>query len=457
MRIASIAFGSRGDVQPALALGMALRRAGHQVRMVVGADFPEEARKCGLDVAAARLDFQEMLSSQLGRELFESGNGATLLTFVRTMRRIFETHGPALMEAVYQACTDLGAEAVIGSYTSDIYAMAVAEKLGIPYISTTLQPAPLATRSGAAALSAPMPNRESLANLAFHKAMVEPFVWRIMKGPVNRFRRDVLGLPPWRGGELQNLMRRTPILTGYSRHLVPQPRDWPETVHTTGFWPLENDLGFAVPDDLAAFLDDGEPPVFISFGSTTRRDSPALTRLLIDAVAASGRRAVIQSGWANLGTQGAEGDGPHAGGLHRYGSDGYSVDDQGLVEHRLPDTIYHLTSYVPYRELFPRVSAVVHHGGAGTTSWVLRAGVPSVGVPHAGDQPFWAGRVAALGAGPKPIPAAKLTADRLAQAIRQATGEPAMRERAAALGAKIRAEDGIGLAVDLIEKHLSAA
>lgn len=452
MRIASIAFGSRGDVQPALALGMELRRRGHQVRMVVGADFPEEARKCGLEAAPAALDFQRMLSSELGREMFESGNGATLLTFVRTMRRIFEVHGPALMEDVYRACTEFGAEAVIGSYTSDIYAMAVAEKLGVPYISTTLQPAPLATRCGAAALSAPMPNRENLVNLAFHKAMVEPFVWRIMKDPVNRFRGEVLGLPPWRNSDLQRRMRRTPILTGYSRHLVPQPRDWPHTVHTTGFWPLEHDLGFAVPDDLLKFLDDGEPPVFISFGSTTKRDSAALTRLLVDAVAASGRRAVIQSGWANLGGRGAGGEAPHG-----YGPDGYSVDEQGLVEHRLPDTIYHLTSYVPYRELFPRVAAVVHHSGAGTTSWVLRAGVPSVGVPHAGDQPFWAGRVAALGAGTKPIPGAKLTADRLARAIRQATGEPAIRERAAALGAKIRAEDGVGTAVDLIDKHLSAA
>ena len=430
MRIASIAFGSRGDVQPALALGMALQKQGHQVRMVVGSDFPEQARACGLEATPAALDFQEMLDSALGREMFESGNGATLLTFVRTMRRIFELHGPALMEGVYRACTEIGAEAVIGSYTSDIYAMAVAEKLGIPYISTTLQPAPLATRSGAAALSALLPNRQSLLNLAFHKAMVEPFVWRIMKYPVNRFRRDVLGLPAWHNGDLQRMMRRTPILTGYSRHLVPQPSDWPDTVHTTGFWMLEHDFGFTAPDDLLKFLDDGEPPVFISFGSTTKRDSPALTRLLIDAVAASGRRAVIQSGWANVGESGGS---------------------------AIPDNIHHLTSYVPYSDLFSRVSAVVHHSGAGTTSWVLRAGIPSVGIPHAGDQPFWAGRVAALGAGPRPIPAAKLTADGLARAIRQATGEPAMRERAAALGAKIRAEDGVGTAVALIEKHLSAA
>ncbi|HEV2348073.1 MAG TPA: glycosyltransferase [Actinocrinis sp.] len=425
MRIASIAFGSRGDVQPALALGMGLQDRGHQVRMVVGADFPEEARKCGLEASAATVDFQEMLSSELGRKMFDAGNGATLLTFIRTMKRIFELNGPALMDGVYRACTEFGAEAVIGSYTSDFYAMAVAEKLGIPYISTTLQPAPLATRSGSAALSTLMPHRESLVNLAFHKAMVEPFVWRIMKDPVNRFRRDVLGLPARRNRDVQQAMRRTPILNGYSRHLVPQPADWPATVHTTGFWLLESDLGFAAPSELLKFLDDGEPPVFISFGSTTTQDSAALTRLLVDAVAISGRRAIIQSGWANLG------------------------------DTDLPDHIHRLTSYVPYRELFGHVAAVVHHSGAGTTSWVLHAGVPSVAIPHAGDQPFWAARAAALGAGPRPVPAGKLTADNLAQAIRRATGDSSMRERAAELGVKIRAEDGIGTAVELIEKYLS--
>lgn len=427
MKIASIAFGSHGDVLPALALGTALQDQGHQVRMVVGAEFTEVARKCGLEATPAAVDFQKMLASELGREMFESGNGATMLTFVRTMRRLFTQNGPALMEGVYRACTEIGADAVIGSYTSDIYAQAVAEKLGIAYISAPVQPAPLATRSGAAALTALLPNRESLVNLAFHKAMVEPFVWRIMKGPVNDFRRDVLGLPAWNNRSVQRLMRRTPILTGYSRHVVPQPKDWPDTVHTTGFWLLDRDLGFTMPDDLLKFLDDGEPPVFITFGTAIKRDSPALTKLLIDAVAASGRRAIVQFGLANAGENG------------------------------LPDNIYHLPGYVPFPDLFSRVAAVVHHGGAGTTSQVLLAGVPSVGIPHAGDQPFWARRVAALGAGPRPIPAAKLTADNLAHAIRQATGELAYRERSAALGAKIRTEDGIGTAVTLIDKYLTAA
>lgn len=428
MRITSIAFGSRGDVQPALALGMALQSRGHQVRMVVGSDFVEDARKCGLEATAAAVDFQEMLKSELGRDMFESGNGATMLTLARTLKRIFAAHGEALMQGVYQACTETGAEAVIGSFTSDIYAMAVAEKLGIRHLSTMLQPPPLATRNGAAAMTAPLPGRESLINLAFHKATIEPFSWRLMKGPLNQFRREVLGLPAWNYRTVHRRLLRTPFLCGYSPLVLPRPTDWPDTIHATGFWMLDNNLGFAAPDDLLKFLDDGEPPVFVSFGSTTNSDSPKLTRLLVDGITASGRRAVVQSGWANVG----HGDGG------------------------LPDNIYHLTSYVPYGDLLPRMGAVVHHSGAGTTSWVLRAGVPSIGIPHAGDQPFWASRVAALGTGPKPIPASKLTADNLAQAIR-ATSDPAMRARAAELGAKIRAEDGIGTAVALIEKYLNAA
>jgi sterol 3beta-glucosyltransferase len=427
MKIVSIAFGSHGDVLPALALGMALQDRGHQVQMVVGADFTEMVRKCGLEVAPNALNFKKMLDTDLGHKMFDSGNGPIMLTFTRTMKQLFTVHGPALVEQVYRACVEFGAEAVIGSYTSDIYALTAAEKLGIPYISTPVQPAPIATRSGAAALNSLLPNRESLINLGFHKVMVEPFVWRLMKGPVNDFRRDVLGLPLWNNRRLQQVMRRTPILTGYSKYVVPHPADWPDNIHTTGFWLLDSDIGYTLPDKLVKFLDDGEPPVFITFGTAIQKsDSPALTKLMIDAVAASGRRAVIQMNLADTG------------------------------ENALPDTIYHLTEYVSFADLFSRVAAVVHHAGAGTTSRVLLAGIPSVGVPHAGDQPFWANRVAALGASPRPISVAKLTADNLARAIRQATGDPAYAERSAALGAKIRTEDGVGTAVTLIDKYLSA-
>lgn len=426
MRIAAIAFGTRGDVQPALALGRALQARGHDVRVVVSADFADDVRAAGLEATAAAVDFRRALTTRRGHEIIESGNGAGMLTLVRTMKRLFELNGPIMMESVLRACRD--AEAVISSYTSDVYTISVAQKLGIRHISTTLQPAPVATRSGAATPSSRLVG-ESVMNLAFHKALIEPFAWRLMSGTTNEFRRDVLRLPEQSRREYQRALLRSPILQGFSPNVVPHPKDWPANIHTTGYWMLEHELDWAPPRDVLDFLDDGEPPVYIGFGSMVSRDPKALTQLLLDAVRATGRRAVIQSGWARLG--------------------------EGF-EDRLPKNV-HLIDQASHRWLFHRVSAVVHHGGSGTTATGLRAGLPTVVVPHMGDQPFWGRRVAALGAGPKPIPSAKLTVKNLSEAIEKATGDPAIRQRAADLGSRLRAEDGVGTAVTLIEKHLAEA
>lgn len=156
----------------------------------------------------------------------------------------------------------------------------------------------------------------------------------------------------------------------------------------------------------------GPPPVYVGFGSMGSRNPEETADLILDALARAGQRGIIHAGW---------------GGLRR-------VD--------LPDSVL-MVDGVPFSWLFPRVAAVVHHGGAGTTSAGLRAGGPSVVVPFFGDQPFWGQRVADLGAGPAPIPRKKLTAERLAEAIRAAVTDEAMRQRAADLGAKIQAEDGI--------------
>lgn len=426
MRIAVIAFGTRGDVQPALALGLGLRKRGHEVRMVVGTDSTDEVRRCGLDAVTAPVDFRRTLTTRTGRDLVEHGNGAGFLIFARTLKRLFVINGPALMDTVFRAA--VGCDAVISSFTSTVYAVSVAQKLGIRHIGTALQPAPVATRSGPATPSAPLAGDDSLINLAFHKAMIEPFGWRTMNRTTNEFRREVLGLPAQSRRRFQRAYRADPILQGFSPSVVPHPKDWPATMHTTGYWFLDHDLGWSPPHDLLDFLDDGEPPVFIGFGSVMRSDPAALTRLLLEAVRESGRRAILQSGWARL--------------------------DSGAG--RLPGSVYMLGD-ASHRWLFHRVSAVVHHGGAGTTASGLRAGVPNVIVPHMADQPFWGRRVAALGAGPKPVPAAKLTAHGLAEAIRQATGDPVMRQRATDLGAKLRAEDGVATAVTLVDRYLNEA
>jgi sterol 3beta-glucosyltransferase len=171
---------------------------------------------------------------------------------------------------------------------------------------------------------------------------------------------------------------------------------------------------------LQRFLAAGSPPVFIGFGSMPVRDPAQTTALILDAVRASGQRAVLHAGWAGLG-----GD--------------------------LPENVFPI-QYAPYGWLFPRMVAVVHHGGSGTTGYALSSGVPSLVVPFGFDQGMWGSRGAQLRAGPKPLPFPSLTSERLAERIRDVAGNPAYRQKAAVLGEKLRAEKGVLRAVEIIER-----
>ena len=210
------------------------------------------------------------------------------------------------------------------------------------------------------------------------------------------------------------------MLYGISPSVIRPPADWDAArVHLTGYWFLEPASGWQPPDALVRFLAAGSPPVYIGFGSMASRDPAATTDTVLQAVQRTGQRAILHRGW---------------GGMH--------AED-------LPNTVFMVDS-VPHAWLFPRMAAVAHHGGAGTTAAGLASGVPSIGGPFHGDQPFWGQRVAELGAGPEPIPRRKLTVDRLARAIDAAVTDTAMRQRAAGLGARIRTEDGVACAVSLI-------
>lgn len=419
MRLTILAFGTRGDVQPLLALGKALQAQGHQVCLVASSHFKPWIEQHGLEAAPASVDIQAVMMSEGGHDWVEQGTNQ--FRQMRVMKKLLNRHGLAMMNDAWQASA--GTEVLVSSFTSDIYAVSIAEKLGIPHISTPLQPALVATRSGPATLNAPFPHRDSLVNYLFGKVLIEPAGWRLAGDLNNRFRQETLELPPqtrrdnWRG------LRRMLVVQGFSRHVVPHPPDWPGNIHTSGYWFLDEDRSWQPPQALLDFIKGGEPPVYIGFGSMTGRDPQRLTGLIIEALGQTRRRAVLQTGWAGIGQM------------------------------PLPETIFPLDN-APHNWLFPRMSAVVHHGGAGTTGESLRAGAPTLIIPHMAEQPFWGARVAALGVGPAPIPRPRLTASNLAAAIEQAAGDPDMSRRAADLGARIRAEDGIGAAVAIIEAYL---
>ncbi len=410
-----IGFGTRGDAQPAIAVGKGLQAAGHKVRLLASANFKEWIAEHGLEPAEASVDIQAMMESEGGQEWVERGHNPLVQT--RIMKRLFAREGWVMMMDAWRASQD--ADLLISSFTSDVFAVSIAEKLGIRQASMVGQPALVATRNGRALPNAPLPNRVSIVNYLFSKLFIEPYGWRMVGEMNNRFREEVLGLPPQSGRENTAARKRTLTLMGYSPHVVPHPEDWPAHFHTTGYWFLEEEDDWEPPEGLQAFLAEGERPISVGFGSMTGRDPRGMTELVAAAVARSGVRAVLLSGWAGLG------------------------------EMDLPESIYCLKR-APHEWLFPRVAAVVHHGGAGTTAAGLRAGAPTVVVPYFADQPFWGRRVQALGVGPEPVPRHKLTADKLARAIREAVTDDGMHRRAEGLAAKIGEEDGVGTAVGLI-------
>jgi UDP:flavonoid glycosyltransferase YjiC (YdhE family) len=253
-------------------------------------------------------------------------------------------------------------------------------------------------------------------------------VWQAFRPTINRWRREALGLgraPFWgRFGETRREVPRqeVPVLNGFSGHVVPRPPDWGDRVQVTGYWFPEEEE-WQPPADLVRFLEGGPPPVFVGFGSMPVPDAEGTTALVLEALRRSGQRGIVHAGWGGVGSR------------------------------DLPEWAFRL-EYAPYGWLFPRMAAVVHHGGSGTTAFGLRAGVPSLVVPFVFDQFYWGRRIAELGVGPAPVPFGKLTAEGLAAAIDEAVSDGEMQQRARGLGERIRAEDGLGAAVKVLEECL---
>jgi sterol 3beta-glucosyltransferase len=421
VRITINAFGSRGDVQPYVALGKGFKEAGHDVRLTTHRIFEALVLEHNLDFFPMEGDPRQVLLTQAVAEL---GNNP-----FRVNRWIAENFRPALKE-VFHATLDAaqGADLLLNSSLS-FAGWHVAQKLDIPAIGAYLQPA-MPTRAFHN-YSAPLPPSwlpfKGLYNVLSTKLTNQSFFY-MLRPPVNACRREVLDLPPlsaayyWR---LDSASATVPMIYGYSPSVIPRPPDWGDYQQITGYWFLDGAQDYEPPAELADFLESGLPPVYVGFGSMVDHEREDMTRLVVEALGQAGQRAILLSGWSDLGSA------------------------------VLPDFILRI-DFVPHDWLFPRVAAVVHHGGAGTTAAGLRAGIPNVVVPFFADQPFWGWRVHNLGVGPKWIPRKKLTAEKLAAAIHQAVNDSTMIQRAEELGKRIRAEDGVRTAVQLVEQFAGA-
>jgi sterol 3beta-glucosyltransferase len=408
MNVAILTLGTRGDVQSYVALGVGLKEAGHEVTLVTGKGFEATVSGRGLRYVALDVDLLELAQSQEGRTALRSPRVALRMAvgLIPTMRKMLDDQ--------WEAAASLGADAVV-YHPKAMGGYHVAEALGIPGFLALPIPALSPTRAFPVPVL-PLPDLggplNKLSYGAFFRSIILPY-----RSMVNRWRVRTLGLPtlPLPASELELRGELVVRLYPCSPRVIPVPADWNGSSVMTGYWFLDQGKDWQPPDELDAFLEDGPPPVYVGFGSTAPDPEgsrataiAALKRLGLRGVLATGRR-----GMAGPGIMEIEG--------------------------------------APHDWLFPRMAAVVHHGGAGTTAEGLRAGKPTAVFPsNFGDQLFWGRQVRALGVGAEPVRQKKLTIERLTAAICVVTEGESTRRRAAWLGERIRAEDGVARAVEVV-------
>lgn len=415
-----LALGSRGDVQPLLALGLGLKAAGFGVRCAAPADFEDWVRELGLDYVRLTGNSSGFYGGAAGMAVRER------MRDKREFVRFFDDYLGTFIDKLFKSCWDVcqDTDAVLcWSWTR--VGPSLAEKLGVPLF--VVSPSPvlhLPTFAFANPFQGPgdLPLGPLYNRLTW--LLANPFT-RIGQNQVDIWREKTLGLGPLSWSDELRQLRRLPHLFGYSPTVLPKPWDWGDRISVTGYWFLDQPIDYAPPPQLSDFLAAGEPPVAIGFSSQISRDVKRVTTAVIDGLRESGKRGILISGWGGL---------------------------KGID---LPDDICRVDS-VPYDWLLPRIDAMVHHGGSGSVSAALRAGVPSFAVPFGYEQRLWGQRIARLGVGVDPVLPERLTADTLASAICRVTDDERIRKRAAILAATIRAEDGVGVAVGIIERTLDA-
>ncbi len=408
MKITIIALGSRGDVQPYAVLGKSLVAAGHRISFITTENFSPVLLRHGM--------VPEPLPGDAERVVREAGANMAALTlaFSRIATGIF-VHAKRILPVLAESDMILN-QLPLGAYGFDI-----AEKYGIPMwrVATI----PMVRTSAFPMMGWPGVFTNIPGYNRFSYDVSELLAWLLLKKQRQHWRSRILGLPVRSRRSYFDQLHKMPVLHGFSSHIVPSPQDWPSNVFTSGDW-IDPQPDWQPPDELMYFLDSGSPPVFIGFGSMPIASPQATTELILQALVQTKQRAILHSGWGSIGS------------------------------FPLPNHIYQI-EYAPYDWLFPRMSALIHHGGSGTTAAGFRSGVPTLVTPFLFDQRFWGDRIAQLGTGLHPIPFKKLTNDALADAIRVLVNNSMMQARAAELGEKLCREDGLQAAINLISQSPS--
>jgi sterol 3beta-glucosyltransferase len=407
MRIIVPAMGSRGDVQPYINLCQGLKKAGHHPILASLPSMKRLVESHNVEFAAIGPDVD---LAEMAARVWEKTSQFWWIGFLRVMQL-----GAKLVEQAYPDLLALGQGADLIVVNDTTAGAAEAEKLGIPWVSVTLQPLRTPKNKKPAV---GIRNRLNDA-LWFH-------LGRMLIAPINNFRKRV-GAPLVEGIVSTGIMSEKLLLLPASPQAVEADPEWPAYVKMTGFWFPELSPDWVPPDDLEEFLDAGDPPIVICLGAMSMSGAIAArsAEIALAAVKKAGVRAVIQ-GWDDI-----------------------------LRGRALPPGAIH-AGPVPHGWLLDRAAGIVHHGGAGTTASGFRSGKPALVIPHIIDQFYWSQRVEALGTGPVPIPRSKLTVDKMAAGMRQIVEDSGMQKRAADIGGGIRAEgNGVERAVRFIEETMT--
>ncbi len=412
MNITMLSVGSTGDVRPYVLLGKELSSRGHQITIAAFSCFSSMVEQAGLRFFRLSGDAEKMMHAILAPDT----NG---LSFLPRLKKSMGSVAQDLIQDMSDSCAD--ADAMVCNFFGTIY-YSIAEKYRIPCIQTQYFPMD--------------PTRDMPISVIRNQhlgAMVNEMTYKLGYLLIGALEKSVLS--DWR--EANHVPARlihahpdylvnghlVPVIYAVSPHVLPRPADWAENIRMSGFW-FDEEPGNPEPaETLVRFIEDGSRPVYIGFGSMNSGNMNRLMTVVLRALHATKLRAVIHTGWSGA--------------------------------HLRSNRSVFFTDFVPHDWLFPRMQAVVHHGGAGTTASGLRHGKPTLIIPFGGDQAFWGSRVFRLGCGPRPIARERITVSRLSSALLDLTSRVSYRTAADALGKKLAEEHGIRIACDMIEQEIA--
>jgi sterol 3beta-glucosyltransferase len=427
-KILIASLGTRGDVQPYVALAAALSRQGAEAVVSTGAGFDAMIEAAGAVSRPAPIDYQDILNNETMRAALFTLGGK-----IRAARESIELQRGAAL-ALWAIALEEKPDLILFNLKATVMTLA-ARRLNVPALPTSLQPFSAPTGDFPVPLFG-IPDMGKTLNRASYgllRRLVTAGLGSLHK-PLKQLAADVYTQPGalvdghmpqgWQMPGNGQSGGMAPSLQGFSRALVPTPEDWPAHARPCGYWFGEPEFGYVPPQELSLFLNTGAPPLYIGFGSMPSKNPDRLTDLIFEALKRTGHRAILSKGWG------------------------------GLTAEKIPDPLakrVFVLESAPHSWLFPRCTAVVHHGGAGTTHEALRWLRPSLVCPVFADQPYWGARVHAIGAGPEPIRQKDLTADTFAAALSK-LDDPGYLNAAAAAAETMRSEPGAnGTAKWLIE------